>query len=92
MARAYTVQLDSLTYDTLEAEARRRDVAPEAVVGEYLRERLGRGEPATAEQMKATLRGFQELRAEVKGPVDAVALGREGREELERRSVRWLSS
>ncbi len=90
--RDHTVELDAATYDALEVEARRRHIPPEAVVGELVRERLGGGEPATAEQMEATLRGLQELRAEVQGPVDAVALVREGREELERRSLRWLSS
>lgn len=86
------MKLDAATYDALEAEARRRHVTPETIVGELVRERLGGGEPATAEQMKTTLRGLEELRAEVRGPVDAVALVREGREELERRSLRWLSS
>lgn len=88
MARAYTVQLDAATYDRLEVEARRRHVTPETIVGELVRERLGGGEPATAEQMGTTLRGLEELRAEVRGPVDAVALVREGRQELERRSLK----
>lgn len=90
--RDHTLELDAATYDALEAEARRRHITPEAIVAEFVRERLGSGRPATSEQMKTTLRGLEELRAEVRGPVDAVALVREGRGELERRSPRWLSS
>jgi len=90
----HTVRLDPDTYSVLESEAGRRNVPLDALAGELLRERLAEtsGEEGTPERMRAALAALSAIRAQVKGPVDAIRLVREGREELERRSLRWPSS
>jgi hypothetical protein len=88
----HTVQLDEDTYGVLEAEARRRQVAPDTLVRELVRERFGAGDLSVSERTQDALAELAAVRAKVRAPVDAVALVREGREELERRTGHWLSS
>jgi hypothetical protein len=90
VTRDRLVELDEATYGALEAAARRRQVAPDALANELVRERLA-GE-AVSDEMHRALAALAEFRAQVRQPVDAVALVREGRQELEERSLRWLSS
>lgn len=92
-ARDHTVRLEHGTYNTLETEAGRREVGPDELADELLRESLAetRG-VGTADRTRAALAGLAAIRAQVRGPVDAVALVQEGRDQLERRSDRWRSS
>lgn len=69
-------------YDRLEREAGRRGVPPDALADELLAAELA---PVPSD-LDGILADLAEIRGRVRGPVDAVAVVREGREELERRS------
>jgi hypothetical protein len=70
-------------YDRLEQEAGRRGVPPDALAEELLAAELAPAKP----DLDGVLAGLAEIRGRVRGPVDAVAVVREGREELEHRSL-----
>lgn len=84
----YTVRLDEGASAALEAEAERRQLAPDALATELVRERLPAGGTSEMAEALAALEAVRRRMPEV----DAVQLVREGREELERRSLRWQSS
>lgn len=69
-------------YDRLEREAGRRGVQPDELADELLAAELA----PTDFDLEETLAAFAEIRSRVRGgPHDAVAIVREGREDLERR-------
>ena len=70
-------------YDRLEREAGRRGVQPDALADELLAAELA---PAHSD-LDSILADLAEIRGRVRGPVDAVAVVREGREELEHRGL-----
>lgn len=71
-------------YDRLEREAGRRGVQPDALADELLAAELA---PADFD-WDSTLTELAEIRSRMRGGSDdAVAIVREGREELERRSL-----
>lgn len=70
-------------YDRLEREAGRRGVQPDALADELLAAELA---PASSD-LESILADLSEIRGRVRGPVDAVAVVREGREELEQRGL-----
>jgi hypothetical protein len=70
-------------YDRLEREAGRRGVQPDALADELLAAELA---PAHSD-LDSILTDLAEIRGRVRGPVDAVATVREGREELEQRGL-----
>ena len=70
-------------YDRLKQEAGRRGVPPDALAEELLAAELAPTKP----DLDGVLADLAEIRGRVRGPVDAVAVVREGREELERRSL-----
>jgi hypothetical protein len=70
-------------YDRLEREAGRRGVPPDALADELLAAELA---PAKSD-LESVLAGLAEIRGRVRGPIDAVAVVRQGRDELERRSL-----
>lgn len=78
-----TLQLQQDAYDLLVQEAARRGVAPEALADELLRADLGPGSRADIEE---TLAALAEFRSGLPA-IDAVALVREGRAELEARGA-----
>jgi hypothetical protein len=83
-ANDHTIRLPSSTYARLQAEAARSHRAIDEIAGEFLNERL----PQPIVDRKQTLSALQRLaalRARVGRDVDAVALVRESREELDRR-------
>jgi len=80
----HTVRLAARTYERLEAEAQRRHRAVDEVVDEILGERLPDAAPDLGRARQA-LDQLARLRARAGGGVDAVALVREGRDELDRR-------
>ena len=82
---ARTLHIEAGTYDLVQEEARRRHRDPDALADQLLREQLG-GRRGDLEEMRGTLTELANLRARQTDTVDAVALVREGREELERRS------
>ncbi|MBV9003304.1 MAG: hypothetical protein JOZ98_00850 [Solirubrobacterales bacterium] len=84
----HTIHLKPETFEALEAEATRRNVEPDALADQLVREQLP---TARAKSMREWLDEMRELRREMPN-VDAVKLIREGREELERRTLRWRSS
>jgi hypothetical protein len=71
------------TYDRLEREAGRRGVQPDKLADELLAAELA---PASSD-LEAILVDLADIRGRVRGPVDAVAVVREGREELEQRGL-----
>lgn len=77
------IHLPADFYERLEREAARRGVEPDALAAELLAAELA---PAGFDWDKA-LSELAEIRGRVRGDVDAVALVREGREELEHRSL-----
>lgn len=89
------VQLDPGEYERLEAEAKRRGVAPDTLARDYVRAGLTENQDAEAERRRhaglEALARLAVLRAELRQAgypsADAVRLVREGREELERRSA-----
>ena len=70
-------------YDRLAHEAGRRGVQPDALADQLLAAELA---PVKAD-LEAILGDLAEIRGRVRGDVDAVAVVREGREELERRGL-----
>jgi hypothetical protein len=70
-------------YDRLEQEAGRRGMPPDALAEELLAAELAPAKP----ELDGVLADLAEIRGRVRGPVDAVAVVREGREELEHRSL-----
>ncbi len=70
-------------YDRLEREAGRRGVQPDKLADELLAAELA---PASSD-LEAILADLADVRGRVRGPVDAVAVVREGREELEQRGL-----
>lgn len=80
----HTIRLPSDTYARLLAEAQRRHRAIEEIAGEMLDEQLP--QPITDhERAHAALDRLALLRARVGHGVDAAALIRQGRDELDRR-------
>jgi len=72
------------SYERLEREAGRCGVPPDALADELLAAELA---PAHSD-LESTLAELAKIRSRLRGPaVDAVAVVREGRDELERRSV-----
>ncbi|HEY0280166.1 MAG TPA: hypothetical protein VGC32_18025 [Solirubrobacterales bacterium] len=69
------------SYDLLRREAGRRGVAPDELADELLAAELA---PAPSD-LSEILADLAEVRSRVRRPVDAVALVREGREELDQR-------
>ncbi len=84
----YTVRLDPSASAALEAEAKRRHVAPDTLAAELVRDRLPGADSRELHEALAAL----EVASSRMPEVDAVQLVREGREDLDRRSVQWLSS
>jgi hypothetical protein len=80
----HTIRLASGTYERLLAEAARRHQAADEIADELLGEQLPQ---AMGDRTRAhnALDRLAALRARVGGGVDAVALVREGRDELDRR-------
>gem|GEM_PF-1760333 len=72
---------------TLRAAPSKRGVQPGALANELLAAELA---PASSD-LESILADLADVRSRVRGPVDAVALVREGREELEQRGL-WRSS
>jgi hypothetical protein len=81
--RDRVVHLTPDAYARLEREAGRRGVPPDALADELLAAELA---PAHSD-LESILAELAEIRSRVRGPVDAVAVVREGREELERRGL-----
>ena len=73
-------------YDRLEREAGRRGVQPDALADELLAAELAPAQ-SDLDSILADLADLAEIRSRVRGPVDAVAVVREGREELEHRGL-----
>jgi hypothetical protein len=70
-------------YDRLAHEAGRRGVPPDALADQLLAAELSPLKP----DLEAILADLAEIRGRVRGSVDAVAVVREGREELDRRGL-----
>lgn len=78
-----TIELQPDAYDLVVREAERRGVEPDALVDELVRTDLGRQANG---DLDAALDALAEFRAGLP-PIDAVALVREGRDELEARGA-----
>ena len=72
-----TIELQPNAYDVVVREAERRGVEPDALVDELVRTDLGQG----SGDLNVALDALADFRAELP-PIDAVALVREGRDEL----------
>lgn len=83
-ATDHTIRLASSTYERLRAEAARRHQAVDEIADELLDEQLPQA-IVDRERTQHALDHLAALRARVGRGVDAVALVREGREELDRR-------
>jgi hypothetical protein len=70
-------------YDRLEREAGRRGVQPDELADELLAAELA---PACSD-LESILSDLADVRSRVHGPVDAVAVVREGREEQQQRGL-----
>lgn len=70
-------------YDRLERVGGRRGVQPDELANELLAAELA---PASSD-LESILSDLADVRNRVRAPVDAVALVREGREELQRRGL-----
>ncbi len=81
--RPRMIELQPDAYDLVVREADRRGVEPDALVDELVRSDLGRQANGGID---AALDALAEFRA-VLPPIDAVALVREGRDELEARGA-----
>lgn len=81
--RDRVIHVPADAYDRLEREAGRRGVQPDALATELLVAELA---PASSD-LDSILADLAEIRGRVRGPVDAVAVVREGREELEQRGL-----
>jgi hypothetical protein len=79
-----TVRLANGTYERLRAEAVRRRRPADEIADEMLGEQLPRAVGDRA-RVRSALDRLAAIRARVGGGVDAVALVREGRDELDRR-------
>jgi len=82
-ARDRVIHVTPDAYDRLEREAGRRGVPPDALADELLAAELA---PVHSD-LNGILADLAKIRSRVRGPVDAVAVVREGREELERRGL-----
>jgi hypothetical protein len=80
-ARGHTIRLQPDAYELLAREATRRGLEPDALADELLRTDLSAAPEADLEEVLA---GLADVRAGLP-PIDAVALVREGRRELEAR-------
>ncbi len=94
--KAITLRLDEADYERLAAEAERLGMRPGTLARAYLRADLGSVPETEAERRRrvglAALKRLRELTADLP-PVDALAILRESREELERRpEALWPSS
>ncbi len=94
---AITIQLEQEDYDRLVAEAKRRGVEPDTLAGEIVHDMLADRHDSmpVSDRTQTILEALEELgRITAKlPPVDAVAIARESREELERRpDITWPSS
>jgi hypothetical protein len=78
--REHKIRLHQETYDALEIEAQRRDVAPDELADELVRRQL----PARSNQMQDALDALAAVSAKMP-EVDAVRLVSNGRQELDRR-------
>jgi hypothetical protein len=94
MTTSLTLQLDSEQINQLEQEAARRGVSVNELVAQILAEHVPLSAPTAEEKKRRALEALEELdrlreamRARGAPPIDAVALVREGREELERRTL-----
>lgn len=81
--RPYTVELHPDAFDLVAREAQRRGVSPDQIVEEIVRTDLGRG---GGDDLDALLDRATRLWATLP-PVDAVALARDSRAELEARGA-----
>ena len=81
--RDRVIHLTPDSYERLEREAGRRGVNPDALADELLAAELA---PSDFD-WDAALSDLAKVRARVRGGADAVAVVREGRDELERRSL-----
>lgn len=79
--RDRVIHVTTDNYDRLLEEAGRRGVAPDQLADELLAGELA---PPPSD-LRKILSDLAEIRGRVRRPVDAVALVREGREELEQR-------
>lgn len=70
-------------YDRLEREACRRGVQPDELADELLAAELA---PASSD-LESILSDLADVRRRVRGPIDAVVVVREGREELQQRGL-----
>ena len=82
-ARDRVIHVTPNAYDRLAHEAGRRGVPPDALADQLLAAELS---PLKAD-LEAILGDLAEIRSRVRGSVDAVAVVREGREELDRRGL-----
>jgi hypothetical protein len=81
--RDRVIHLTPDSYERLEREAGRRGVNPDTLADELLAAELA----PTEFDWDAALSELAKVRARVRGDVDAVAIVREGRDELERRAL-----
>jgi len=81
--RDHVIHVSPDVYDRLEREAGRRGVQPDALAAEVL---ISEFAPVSSD-LDSILADLAEIRSRVRGPVDAVAVVREGREELEQRGL-----
>jgi hypothetical protein len=84
VATGYTIRLASDTYERLRAEAERRHQAVDEIADELLGEQLPQA-IANRERAQSALDRLAAIRTRVGDGVDAVALVREGRDELDQR-------
>jgi hypothetical protein len=78
-----TIELQQDSYDLVVREAERRGLEPDALVDEIVRTDLGERRNG---DLDAALDALAEFRSNLP-PIDAVALVRDGRDELEARSA-----
>jgi hypothetical protein len=81
--RDRVIHVTPASYDRLAREAGRRGVAPDALADQLLAVELA----PTEFDLERTLADLAEIRGRMRGSDDAVALVREGRDELERRGL-----
>jgi len=84
-----SVHLDPAAYELLKAEARRRQLAPDALAAELVRDGLAR--TPTTGQIAAALAALDAVSQKMP-EADAVRVIREGREERMRQMDEWLPS
>lgn len=81
--KARTVHLSGETYDRLITEAERRGMPPDVLADELMKADLAPSD----DQFDLVLADLEQIRRRVRGTIDAVAIVREGRDELERRGL-----